>query len=162
MTNCQEIYVQKCKNSIPLNVFLHDVVPSGLFVNDTSILPSLNSLYQTVITPSVTRLDFTHLKQLGTLTTSTFAYFNQILDEILVKVPLLQNLNVKSPNSRTCLPSFATHHLKLLSQHCHALKLLDISFHNNGLKNEDLLLLAPVEAAIAADQDHHQGCPELG
>ena len=106
------------------------------------ILPRLNCFYQTVIIPSVTHLDFTSLIEFGTLSPASFKYFHEILDQILVKVPQLQHLNIKCQNSRTCLPSFATHHLRLLGQHCPYLKYLDISFHN-GLKNEDLLFLTP-------------------
>ena len=89
---------------------------------------------------------FSH-PNLGTLSANVFNYFHSVLAETLASVPKLESLNLKSPNSRTSLPSTNSLHLSLLSQHCPQLKYLDISFII-GLKNEDLLLLIT-------------GCPKL-
>ena len=158
-TCCQGYYVEKLKNYMKENKGLDPSLPilHGLMDNDQPygtayIVPSLESLYLPLITKTVTRLDFSNLIHLGTLGPRVFDYFNKILDRILVQVPNLQSLIVKSPNSRTSLPSFATNHLRILGQHCPLLKFLDISFHN-GLKNEDLGHLIPYE-----DRD---GCPDL-
>ena len=138
IAKCQEIFIG--------HWFLNPLSPLKKSVSFSLarvlVLPRLNCFYQTVIIPSVTHLDFTSLIEFGTLSPASFKYFHEILDQILVKVPQLQHLNIKCQNSRTCLPSFATHHLRLLGQHCPYLKYLDISFHN-GLKNEDLLFLTP-------------------
>ena len=103
-------------------------------------LPTLAALIENQVTPSMTRIDFTYLLHLGTLSANAFGCFHQILDQCLNKVPNLQSLNLKSPNSRTSLPSITADHLLTLSKNCPNLVYLDISFIL-GLKNEDLLPL---------------------
>ena len=143
IAKCQEIFI---KEWTVQTKFGEDDYEKNKFIYKQAsrfiVLPRMHCFYLSMIIPSVTHLDFTSLNEFGTYTPAAFKYFHQILDEILVKVPQLQHLNIKCQNSRTCLPSFATHHLRLLGQHCPYLKYLDISFHN-GLKNEDLLFLTP-------------------
>ena len=165
MANCHEKYVQICQTSTPLGDFAFNIIQNGLYDisetqdNTSENLPSLKTLYETIITPSVTRLDFTNLINLGTLTPLAFEYFHQILDEILVKVPYLRSLNIKCQHSRTCLPSFASRHLRLIGENCPHLQFLDISFHNN-LRNEDLSYLLPAQDKKGI-QPFHRGCVEL-
>ena len=90
-------------------------IQRGYYDQQRCILPRLGSMYTLQVVPNlVTSLDFTKLVRLGTLSAGAFAYFHQVLTECLERVPCLQFLNLKSPNSRTSLPSVAPHHLKLL------------------------------------------------
>jgi hypothetical protein len=119
------------------------------------VVPPLLSLFRIEVTPSVTLLDFTGLTALGTLTDGAFATFNQILGECLLRVPCLQHLDIKSPHSRTSLPTMLTGHLKIIGTKCPMLKYIDISFIT-GLRNEDLLYLIP-----NVIEEGNAGCPKL-
>ncbi len=115
-------------------------------------VPRLKTIFDLHLSSNVTHLDFTGLLKLGTLSSGAFAYFHQILSESLKKLPNLLYLNLKSPNSRTSLPSVSSEHLKIAGACCPKLKFLDLSF-NTGLKNEDLLCLLP--------KCDHLGCADL-
>lgn len=143
-----ELYIDSVKKEEDIV----SIIQNGQFVDQECKIPRLSSLFGILVSFNVTHLDFTNLIRLGTLSANAFAKFNQILSECLMRLPSLQYLNLKSPNSRTSLPSVTGDHLKILGQHCPELQYLDISFAC-GLKNEDLLNLVP-------DQDH-PGCPLL-
>ena len=148
-----ETYVSDCTSHSYAD--LVSITQYGYYVQDKCVLPKLSSIYAFQVSHNVTHLDFTHLMHLGTLSTGTFSNFHQILTECLVRLPGLQFLNLKSPNSRTCLPSLNGEHLKILGKSCQKLKYLDISF-NKGLKQEDLLHLVP-----DIDPAARKGCPDL-
>ena len=135
-------YVKKCRlkaksaqeNSISVTVM--DIVQYGF-----EEVPDMSILVQSLVTPPMIKLDFSPLLHLGTLTASTFDYFHsQVLNLCLRNVPRLQTLNLKSPNSRTSLPSANSDTLAILSDQGSQLNYLDLSFII-GLKNEDLLTL---------------------
>ena len=94
-------------------------------------LPSLAALIENQVTPSMTRLDFTYLIHLGTLSANAFACFHQILEHCLRKTGNnLTTLNLKSPNSRTSLPFVNSPHFSILSRNCQKLSYLDIRLGN--------------------------------
>ena len=159
-----ESYVNECKrysNGDLVSMIQYGQVCDNVFsiqekcVLPNLIIPRLSSIYAFQVSSNVTHLDFTHLIHLGTLSTGTFVNFHRILAECLSRLPALQYLNLKSPNSRTCLPSLTGEHLKILGQSCVKLNYLDISFHT-GLKPEELLHLTP-----DIDPAGRKGCPDL-
>ena len=137
------LYTRQCRRQE--NVATLEVVQFGC---SDRLLPSLPALIENQVTPSMTRLDFTYLIHLGTLSANAFACFHQILEHCLRKTGNnLTTLNLKSPNSRTSLPFVNSAHFSILSAHCPKLCYFDCSFVM-GLKNEDLL-------------DLSSGCPLL-
>ena len=105
------------------HVDMVNLLQHGYYDNDDRcILPRLASLFQLQVVPLVTHLDFTKLVRLGTLSSGCFTYFHQVLTQCLENVPHLQYLNLKSPNSRTSLPSMSSEHLRLLGDKCAKLK----------------------------------------
>ena len=151
-----ERYIQDCKD-IALNnegTNLVSAIQNGLHtIERKCLIPRLGTVYSLLVFSNVSHLDFTNLIRLGTLSSGAFNTFHIILAECLRRVPKLQHLNLRSPNSRTSLPSVTGDHLKILGRNCPNLRFLDISF-NSGLRSEDLLNLVP-EAEVCA------GCPAL-
>ena len=132
---------------------------NGHFLEDKCVLPRLASIYDYQVSSNVMHLDFSYLVNLGTLSTGAFNNFHRILTVCLLRLPTLQFLNLKSPNSRTSLPSLNGEHLKIIGKSCVGLRYLDISF-NTGLKQEDLLQLIP-EDINDQNGGQRKGCPDL-
>ena len=75
------------------------------------MIPSLSALFRHLVKPNITRLDFSGLLNIGTVSSGVFDAFNKTLTEVLSNVPNLSELILSSKNCRTSLPQCKNEHL---------------------------------------------------
>ena len=92
------------------------------------MIPSLSALFRHLVKPNITRLDFSGLLNIGTVSSGVFDAFNKTLTEVLSNVPNLSELILSSKNCRTSLPQCKNEHLEVLGSKCPELTFLDISY----------------------------------
>ena len=118
------------------------------------MIPSMPALFRNLVKPNITKLDFSGLLNIGTVSSGVFEAFNKTLTEILSTVPNLSELILSSRNCRTSLPQCKNEHLLVLGTKCSELTFLDISFIRS-VTSEGLRHLVP------DPEKCHPGCPKL-